>query len=1110
MREYKAFISYRHAPLDIAVATRLHRMIEHYRVPAEFAKEHGSRLGYVFRDQDELPVTSDLSANIRQALDHSRFLIVVCTPETPKSIWVDREIRYFLRNHDRDHILAVLADGRPEEAFPGSLIHIYDEAGNIVEDAEPLAANIADPASDRRRVMRRLDREVLRIYAALLGCSFDALYQRERRYRARRLAAIGGLALAVAVAYIALLLVKNRQITAQNAELIEQKRQIQLNEALLLSKDAADALESGDYVTAMRTAIEALPTSAEDSRPYRPEAERALLDATNLFDTSVSLRTYQRLLDTASVEMAAPVHDMVFNQSGTVLYTIDDYGNLFAVDALAGRVLWQKQVMEDASKKPDCLQIRLYEAQGCLLVFEKYFIACLDLEDGAERWRRSKVSGPDLFVLDAEHDRIATVVFSLTQLDDGTTKRDYWLMVLRAGTGETLHRVKLMEDDSDLSLSASANYSPDKVRQGVFFNDGKSFACFLYAYQENEICYFVADLEAGSCRLLRKDPYDDGTSAFHMEITPNGEALAVFRRSENGYVAARIHLIRMADGELIAEGQTGEEEKAVFFSNNAAVHVLRAELYAIFSVVNYMYVVDLQTAQCLGGVKLYATPTSVQWLDSDMFSFTLENGYHAVGWLSEDHRFNDTQSYGFAFNIGANTRSTAGNRGFIRPRVVDGSVRGFECGTPGAGFGCIAMVPDGASHRVDLVRLLPALRLPPWQVLDVPGADGSIVQSNGLPGLRLCGDAAIALECQRADGKSIYRLAKIDLATGAVENTALNTDDYVNNCWLFSDAKGAFDVVDIYGKISRLDLGNGEITDVTTPSNVLLSSEDGVKHVGHGTRAACCYLSADGRLLTAWCDGAKLRWWLDGEAQVDVPLPDGLTWQVADSSMYCHVLAPAPSGLIVLSDFGADPDCGHMTGFAAYDVFSGRWMRAEDLGRGSADRRFACADVKARFAALDADGMLRAYDLEAGGALCQVPVNLPLSYVVQMRFILDDGFILLRMEDNQYAIYSVETGECACRGTLDWSYRSQTFACLDGNGRRVVLIDTATNKGVLLDRESWTELGRFDNACAYDPGRDELYCLGYQEENGRYALQRRRIPDLWELIDIVKDSVGKE
>ena len=105
--------------------------------------------------------------------------------------------------------------------------------------------------------------------------------------------------------------------------------------------------------------------------------------------------------------------------------------------------------------------------------------------------------------------------------------------------------------------------------------------------------------------------------------------------------------------------------------------MLRAELYAIFSVVNYMYVVDLQTAQCLGGVKLYATPTSVQWLDSDMFSFTLENGYHAVGWLSEDHRFNDTQSYGFAFNIGANTRSTAGNRGFIRPRVVDGSVRGF-------------------------------------------------------------------------------------------------------------------------------------------------------------------------------------------------------------------------------------------------------------------------------------------------------------------------------------------------------------------------------------------------------------------------------------------------
>ena len=80
MNEYIAFISYRHKPLDIAVAKRLHRLIERYRVPAKYAGKRGSRkLGRVFRDQDELPVSADLSASICRALDSSEFLIVVCT-----------------------------------------------------------------------------------------------------------------------------------------------------------------------------------------------------------------------------------------------------------------------------------------------------------------------------------------------------------------------------------------------------------------------------------------------------------------------------------------------------------------------------------------------------------------------------------------------------------------------------------------------------------------------------------------------------------------------------------------------------------------------------------------------------------------------------------------------------------------------------------------------------------------------------------------------------------------------------------------------------------------------------------------------------------------------
>ena len=117
-RHYKAFISYRHLPLEMDVAKKLHRRIERFVIPRALRRNGEKHPGTVFRDQDELPIASDLSANIRLALDASEFLIVICTPETRKSRWVLEEIHYFLEHHDRGHVLAVLADGEPEQAFP--------------------------------------------------------------------------------------------------------------------------------------------------------------------------------------------------------------------------------------------------------------------------------------------------------------------------------------------------------------------------------------------------------------------------------------------------------------------------------------------------------------------------------------------------------------------------------------------------------------------------------------------------------------------------------------------------------------------------------------------------------------------------------------------------------------------------------------------------------------------------------------------------------------------------------------------------------------------------------------------------------------------------------
>ncbi len=154
-RSYKAFISYRHKPLDIDTAKKLHRRIESYVIPEPLRLDGQKKLGIVFRDLDELPISSNLSANVQEALDHSEYLIVICTPETPKSLWVLREIDYFLEHHDRDHVLAVLADGTPETSFPFPLTEIRAPDGELLEEIEPLAANIvADSPVKRRKLFR--------------------------------------------------------------------------------------------------------------------------------------------------------------------------------------------------------------------------------------------------------------------------------------------------------------------------------------------------------------------------------------------------------------------------------------------------------------------------------------------------------------------------------------------------------------------------------------------------------------------------------------------------------------------------------------------------------------------------------------------------------------------------------------------------------------------------------------------------------------------------------------------------------------------------------------------------------------------------------------------
>ena len=84
-RKYYAFISYSHR--DKARAKRLYRRLERYRLPPKLVKARQDalprRLSPIFLDDEEMMGTS-VKQGMRRGLSQSRFLVVVCSPNSAK------------------------------------------------------------------------------------------------------------------------------------------------------------------------------------------------------------------------------------------------------------------------------------------------------------------------------------------------------------------------------------------------------------------------------------------------------------------------------------------------------------------------------------------------------------------------------------------------------------------------------------------------------------------------------------------------------------------------------------------------------------------------------------------------------------------------------------------------------------------------------------------------------------------------------------------------------------------------------------------------------------------------------------------------------------------
>jgi tetratricopeptide (TPR) repeat protein len=208
--KYKAFLSYSHA--DRRWARWLHRALESYRTPKRLIGKQTQmgrvpdRISPVFRDREELASSPDLSARIREALEQSESLIVICSVQAARSRWVNEEVELYKRIGRASHVFAMIVDGDPtvpgsdEDCFPRAIRMRFGADGSVVDDeAEPIAAD-ARKSGDGRDGAR------LKLIAGLLGVGLNDLRQRELQRRQRHMGLItaGSLGAAVITGYLAL------------------------------------------------------------------------------------------------------------------------------------------------------------------------------------------------------------------------------------------------------------------------------------------------------------------------------------------------------------------------------------------------------------------------------------------------------------------------------------------------------------------------------------------------------------------------------------------------------------------------------------------------------------------------------------------------------------------------------------------------------------------------------------------------------------------------------------------------------------------------------------------------------------------------------------------
>ncbi|MBR0168631.1 MAG: toll/interleukin-1 receptor domain-containing protein [Synergistaceae bacterium] len=183
-QKYYAFISYSHK--DQKIAKKLQTRLQHYHLPTSLRKANPDlpkNLRPIFIDESNL-VGSVLKEALQNNLSQSKYLILICSPNSAKSEYVNDEVRYFIENGKGDRIIPLIVDGVPHserECFPPALLELPRERELLGIDLKKFGVRGA----------------FLRVIATMLGLDLDNFVSYEDRIRRKRSMILTSIAAAI-------------------------------------------------------------------------------------------------------------------------------------------------------------------------------------------------------------------------------------------------------------------------------------------------------------------------------------------------------------------------------------------------------------------------------------------------------------------------------------------------------------------------------------------------------------------------------------------------------------------------------------------------------------------------------------------------------------------------------------------------------------------------------------------------------------------------------------------------------------------------------------------------------------------------------------------------